>query len=243
MTIKLLFAVGAAAIAGPAAAGVTLTFEGIPNYNRPASFYAGGSSVFAGSGSGPTATGPDLGVTIADAAMILKRNDYCAAPDFCGTSGIFPDAPSGIAALYNFPSLSSSPAISTINLAAGFSGSVSVWHYGSASGMAVYRDVGGRDGNGGNGVALGVVQMAQTQGCVLVGLAISGCAWTQYTLAFDGTAHSVVLAGPAAYFDDLTLGASGVPEPATWSMLLAGFALTGAALRRRERVGTRSMTP
>jgi len=33
-----------------------------------------------------------------------------------------------------------------------------------------------------------------------------------------------------------TLEAGGVPEPASWAMLIAGFGLTGAAMRRRRRV-------
>ena len=30
-------------------------------------------------------------------------------------------------------------------------------------------------------------------------------------------------------------GNGGVPEPATWAMMIAGFGLAGAAMRRRER--------
>jgi hypothetical protein len=40
-----------------------------------------------------------------------------------------------------------------------------------------------------------------------------------------------------ATVDNLTLGSpavSGVPEPASWAMLIAGFGLTGAAMRRRR---------
>jgi hypothetical protein len=29
------------------------------------------------------------------------------------------------------------------------------------------------------------------------------------------------------------IGVGGVPEPASWAMLIAGFGLTGAAMRRR----------
>ena len=40
---------------------------------------------------------------------------------------------------------------------------------------------------------------------------------------------------------DLGLGNAGaVPEPATWAMLIAGFGLVGAAMRRRRRDGIRS---
>ncbi len=39
----------------------------------------------------------------------------------------------------------------------------------------------------------------------------------------------------ALHAEHLTIAAA-VPEPATWSLLIAGFGLTGAALRRRARV-------
>ena len=41
-------------------------------------------------------------------------------------------------------------------------------------------------------------------------------------------------------FDDLTVGdikqVRGVPEPAAWAMMLAGFGLVGSAMRRRQKV-------
>lgn len=36
----------------------------------------------------------------------------------------------------------------------------------------------------------------------------------------------------------LAVGTAAVPEPATWAMMIAGFALTGAALRRRRAATT-----
>ena len=50
--------------------------------------------------------------------------------------------------------------------------------------------------------------------------------------------------GDAFGFDDLTVGdvrqvTGGVPEPATWAMMLLGFGAMGAALRRRTHVRVR----
>lgn len=44
------------------------------------------------------------------------------------------------------------------------------------------------------------------------------------------------------YLDDIRLvgAGGGVPEPATWAMMLAGFGLIGAALRRRSPVAQRA---
>lgn len=39
--------------------------------------------------------------------------------------------------------------------------------------------------------------------------------------------------GDVVYFDNIRFGAA-VPEPATWAMMLVGFAMVGAAVRRRR---------
>lgn len=60
-------------------------------------------------------------------------------------------------------------------------------------------------------------------------------AFVPYTIAFSGAAHSFTLAGEVGSLgiDDLVF--AGVPEPASWSLIIAGFAMTGTALRRRSR--------
>ncbi|PZU49427.1 MAG: hypothetical protein DI568_05435 [Sphingomonas sp.] len=47
--------------------------------------------------------------------------------------------------------------------------------------------------------------------------------------------YSYVSAGGLT-FRPLNPSTGGVPEPAIWAMMIAGFGLTGAALRRRQRV-------
>lgn len=59
------------------------------------------------------------------------------------------------------------------------------------------------------------------------------------TLNGPGISYVVFSGADAQYgIDDLTYTISGtaVPEPASWAMLIAGFGLTGAALRRRRSV-------
>ena len=52
-------------------------------------------------------------------------------------------------------------------------------------------------------------------------------------VSFSGVGRSVVVTGGSGLigWDDVTL--NGVPEPAAWAMMIAGFGLVGAAMRRR----------
>jgi len=53
--------------------------------------------------------------------------------------------------------------------------------------------------------------------------------------AHGGTRHGYG-GGPSNHFviDDLSFGFAAVPEPASWALLIAGFGMTGATLRRRR---------
>jgi PEP-CTERM motif len=73
----------------------------------------------------------------------------------------------------------------------------------------------------------------------------SGTVWNQQfvnfslgapgTLRFAAIGTSNTLGG---YLDDLRLEAvTGVPEPATWALMILGFGLLGTSMRRRQRVG------
>lgn len=64
--------------------------------------------------------------------------------------------------------------------------------------------------------------------------------WSSASIDFGGLAHSVVIrSNPDEGFgiDDITFGA--VPEPASWAMMVGGFGMMGAALRRRRAVAVR----
>ena len=65
-------------------------------------------------------------------------------------------------------------------------------------------------------------------------------AFTSGSVAFSGVARSFSLGSASANLalDNITFG-SAVPEPATWAMMMVGFAAIGIALRRRgEARGT-----
>ncbi len=42
-----------------------------------------------------------------------------------------------------------------------------------------------------------------------------------------------------AFADRIVLTAAAVPEPATWALMIGGFAFAGAAMRRRARTAVR----
>lgn len=64
------------------------------------------------------------------------------------------------------------------------------------------------------------------------------CNWDAIGVAFSGTAYSIDFGGTANQtgYDNITFGSKnpGVPEPAAWAMMLAGFGLVGGAMRRRQ---------
>jgi hypothetical protein len=51
---------------------------------------------------------------------------------------------------------------------------------------------------------------------------------------FQGSIDSIRIYGSAIVPGDVTEPVSGIPEPSSWAMLLFGFGLTGAMLRRRQ---------
>lgn len=72
------------------------------------------------------------------------------------------------------------------------------------------------------------------------------CPWEPFGVNFSGTAMSVIFTGTANHidFDNITLGSStpmsGVPEPATGILVLAGIGLVRlAVMRRRKRADFR----
>lgn len=84
------------------------------------------------------------------------------------------------------------------------------------------------DGNGSNGIALesnayngysGLTSFATTAGSVYYSAA-----------SFDTTEGRINITG----FTGGTFGATAVPEPATWAMMLLGFGMVGFGLRRRQ---------
>lgn len=54
------------------------------------------------------------------------------------------------------------------------------------------------------------------------------------TTQVDRLQFNLTANGTSLNLDNIVIGAGGVPEPASWALLLAGFGLTGAAVRRKR---------
>ncbi len=189
------------------AAVITLTFEGIGDLNPVGSFYGAQGIVFS----------PDtLAVVDADA----------------GGSGNIANEPSGQTAMFFLNANNA-----TLNYAAGFDTGFSFFYSSSlAATVNVY------DGLNATGSILGSLNLTGQFNANCAGDPNGQfCNWTAVGINFAGIARSIDFGGTAnqVAFDDITFGSAtpgGVPEPAAWAMMLAGFGLVGGAMRRRQKV-------
>ena len=199
---------------------ITLTFEGLQNYEPINNYYNGGTGGF---GSGP---GPNYGITFTSDSLAIISGA-------AGGSGNFSGSPT-------MPTIAFflTGAGDTMNVPAGFDTGFSFYY--SAVGFPgvvnVYDDL-----NGGGSLLASLDLPVTPSGGAPECTYGAYCPWFPIGVSFTGVAKSVVFSGTANEigFDNITLGASvpnpagAVPEPAT--LLVAGPALLGLALYRRRR--------
>jgi hypothetical protein len=220
MKTKLL--AGAAALAtvslisaGAASAGtISINFDGLQNGELVNTYYDGGSGSLGSTG------GPNYGVSFANAEVLdenLNNEQLLITPPnsitFLSGGGAIMDVAAGFTTGFSFDYSSPFDA-----------GVVTVWS--------------GLDGTGTQLASLSLPLTAD-------GINNPACSSKDYCpdvpfgVTFSGTAESVNFSGTANYivYDDITLGSStpGVPEPATWAMMLVGFGGLGAAMRSARR--------
>ena len=113
---------------------------------------------------------------------------------------------------------------SYMNVAGGVDNSLSFF-YSNSSPDAIIGAVKAYSGLNGTGTLLGSFDMAATDGAYSV--------WNSATFSFSGTAQSFDLTqtNGLAALDNV----AAVPEPEMLSLMLAGLALTGAAVRRKQK--------
>ncbi len=208
---KYLFSAVALATfaAAPAmAAVVVLDFTGVANPSNSTTvggFYSGGTS-------GDGNSGTNYGVTFTNNALAINSYNGNSEPNpgilyFLGGASV------------------------NITYAAGFTTGFSFYYASNTptSAVTVY------DGVDGTGNVLASLDLTQNYDAGCGGY----CVWTPVGVTFAGIAKSIDFAGGADYvaYDQITFGsavAGGVPEAATWAMLITGFGLVGFAARRRK---------
>lgn len=236
---KLVFAgialaLSAASIASGASASViTLDFEGIAPYPNGSNVVIGG--YYNGGTSSIGTSGTNYGVEFTTDALLLCLNTAGTSCSNTSRGGLgIPTSQQG--ALF-FPT-----ANPMMNVAAGFDTGFSFVY---SDPFAVGSTVSIFDGLNGTGSLLNSVTLPGTPNGACnstISFGANYCPFAAYSLAFAGVAKSVVFGGPTnrQVFDDFTFGSitvgggGGVPEPATWAMLIAGFGVVGAMARRRR---------
>ena len=229
---RFLLAATVAGLASTAQGGVLLDFENIAPYPNASDvqvlgFYNGGTSSIG-------STGANVGVQFSATGLLKCLNSKVTTCSDTARDGVG-QANSRTGALHLAPIVSgpdiapfASQSATLLSLDAGFKTQLSFAYVSSEFGgsVAVY------DGADGQGTLLGLINLAPNAlGCPDYNA--TACPFQSATLLFGGTARSAVFTGYVGdiSFDDVLLG---VPEPASWAMLIGGFGLTGAALRRRR---------
>jgi hypothetical protein len=230
----IISAFAIAAFAAPAQAAVTyLDFENIAPYPNNSDVLVGG--YYNGGTSSIGTSGTNLGVEFTSDVLLLCMNTAGTACSNTSRNGegIAASAKGAIFFLRGVPIMNVAAGFDT-----GFSGVFSA-PFTPGTTVTVY------DGLNATGSILGSLTLGTTPSgpCdVSITSGASYCKFEGFGLGFSGVAKSVKFGGTLnqQVFDDLTFGSKvaggGVPEPAAWAMMLAGFGLVGSAMRRREKV-------
>ena len=222
--------IAALSIAGfvstPANAAIFVNFEGIANYPTNSgigvlNFYNGGTA--SNGHTNPT----NLGVSFASSALTLCLNTAAQACSMTSHGGVGNPASAFTGMFFNYGTST------FLNVAAGFNTGLNFFYAANTmpGSVRVYS------GTGGTGTLLASLNLGVNSSACGAPFNATNCNFGLVNLPFNGTAHSVVFGGTAnrIVFDDITLGQLMLPEPGTWTTMIVGFGLIGAALRRRRR--------
>ncbi|HEX3157428.1 MAG TPA: PEP-CTERM sorting domain-containing protein [Gemmatimonadaceae bacterium] len=196
-----------------------LTFEGLMDTQLIGNYYNGGA-------------GGNLGITFGTEAVAVITRD-------AGGLGRFQQAPSGVTAMAFVGSTNT-----FMNVAAGFDTGFSLFYTSPyATGfLSVYSGLGGTGTLLGSALLPLTPKQPGTPACPTTTLEY--CPWIPVSVAFSGTAGSVVFGGAtgAIGFDNITFGSidpstplSVAPEPGTWALLGSGLVVLAGFRARRRR--------
>jgi len=230
---KFLLALGVTvAMAAPASAAVvSLNFEGI-NATYPSTDYAFIQEFYNGGTSSQGTSGTNFGISFGSNAQAICLNSQTQRCSNTSRGGLG-DSNSQQGGLFFLQGNET-----FMNVAAGFETGFS-FNYVSVSfsgSVTVY------DGLNGTGNLLATLDLSPNAGSC-PGYSAGFCPFSPTGVLFDGVARSVSFGGVAnqIVFDDITFGSDipgpgvpGIPEPATWAMMILGFGLVGFAARRRR---------
>ncbi|WP_310497036.1 PEPxxWA-CTERM sorting domain-containing protein [Sandarakinorhabdus sp.] len=224
MSFRNLIIAGAFAATASMASAATVVLDftgvvnpGLGNSTSVDNFYNGGVS-------GHGTSGTNYGAGFSANGLAINGYNGCCEPD----QYLVP-ARKGILFFLSGGAV-------TVNYAAGFTTGFSFYY--ASNSNATIRVYDGLNGTGNVLASLALATQAN-QNC-RPGATGFYCNWTPVGVAFAGTARSIDFGGGANFvaYDNITFGSDRpggtVPEPSSWVMLIAGFGLVGAAMRRRK---------
>lgn len=207
---------------------IYLDFEGIESYPHSsgvniAEYYNGGA---ASNGR----IGPNLGVSFGQDTFLLCLNTPGVDCSAVSRGGFGPPASQRNAFFFMFQDV--------INIPAGFDTGLAFAYanpFWDGASLTLYDGV----NRTGNLLATFALPLTPDDQCdPLISGGARFCPFVIQSFAFRGIARSIFANLDNLVFDDLTLGSTqiggGVPEPASWAMMIAGFGFVGAAARRRR---------
>lgn len=221
---KSLCAMTAGLLVGSASAAqaTVLTFEGVGSNARVDNFYNGGTDSAGNSG-------PNVGVSFTGGLIfsptVLTGDTFQGAIDSdAGGGALIANEPSP-----NTTVILPGSIFGIMNVSAGFT-SLSFFYSGFGGTVTLY------DGLNGTGNVLGSSSFGSNfaNGCSGDPTGDQFCSFDPVTASFAGTAKSARFQGSLDFFDNFNL--SIVPEPGSWAMMLIGFGLIAAAMRRSAKV-------
>ena len=222
-----LFALGALALAAPASAGVVFSdnFDGEAGGNSALN-YAGFSN-FAVTGNVDVVKSGDFGITCSGSCVDL---DGSSGPGKLTSLSSFAfNAGDAVRLSFALGGSQRSSAFDNYFVELTFGGATSVINYGfnwGAGDIVVFPNL----------TTPGIYSSTGIAGTDPFGPhSVFFTAGSAGTLKFSIGTSSADNIGPLLDDVKLTIDAR-VPEPAAWAMMLAGFGLVGAAMRRREKV-------